>query len=138
MSPFSLFLRHLRGARGLKQSELARLLNYEGSYLSALERSQKGPPNTDFLTRLVRCLELNDEEQLALDEAVAMSKRQFSIPPQASEAEYRLINHLVSRLGSLNPVQIQLIELAIASIPNSVDSYCSAKQPTDHKGGRAM
>lgn len=138
MSPFSLFLRNLRGARGLKQSELARQLGYEGSYVSQLERSQKGPPNTDFLARLVRCLELNDEEQLALDEVVAMSKRQFSIPPQTSEAEYRLVNHLMSQLGSLNPVQIQLIELAMASVPNSAGSCCLAKQPTDHREGRAM
>lgn len=138
MSPFSLLLRHFRGARGLKQSDLARELGYEGSYVSQLERSQKGPPNTDFLARLVRCLELNDEEQLALDEAVAMSKRHFSIPPQTSEAEYRLVNHLMSQVGSLNPVQIQLIELAITSVRNNVDSCCSAKPPTDHREGRAM
>lgn len=113
-------------------------MGYEPSYVSALERSQKGPPTTDFIARLVRCLELNDEEQLALDEAIAMSKRQFSIPPQTSEAEYRLVNHLMSQLGSLNPVQIQLIELAMASVPNSANSCCLAKQPSDHKEGRAM
>jgi len=49
MSPFAIYLRKLRLRRGLKQKEMAYLLGYEQSYLSALERSVKGPPKQEFI-----------------------------------------------------------------------------------------
>jgi transcriptional regulator with XRE-family HTH domain len=113
MSPFSLFLRTLRFQRGLKQKELAVKLGYEPSYVSALERSEKGPPREDFILRLIRDLALNLDEGVTLDKALAASRRQLSLPATASIEEYQLIEMLRPQLGRLSPVQIQLIELAL-------------------------
>lgn len=121
LSPFSQFLRSLRIQRGLRQRELAERLGYEPSYLSALERSEKGPPREDFVRRLIRDLALNPDECAALDKALAASRRQLSLPATASIEEYQLIEMLRPQLGRLNPVQIQLIELAL-KMPEGVGS----------------
>lgn len=113
MSPFSRYLKELRINRGLRQKELAFKLGYEPSYISALERSEKGPPRQDFIERLIRGLDLDGEEQAALVAALKASKRQISLPTRASEREYALLHQLEPQLGKLNPLQIQLIELAL-------------------------
>lgn len=113
MSPFSQFLRAIRVRRGLQQRELAERLGYEPSYVSALERSEKGPPREDFIRRLVRGLALDPEECMALNKALAASHRQLSLPAKASIEEYKLIEMLRPQLGRLQPMQIQLIELAL-------------------------
>lgn len=113
MSPFSIFLKQLRLSRGYKQKELANHLGYEPSYLSALERSEKGPPRQDFVQRLIRGLELNENEQTELARTLKASRRQLSLPAQASESEYALLHRLAPHLGNLHPLQIQLIELVL-------------------------
>lgn len=113
MSPFSKTLKKLRQKRGLKQKGLAYELGYEPSYISALERSEKGPPRQDFIERLIRGLALDALEQAELAEALKASRRQISLPAKASEQEYGLLRKLEPQLGHLNPVQIQLIELAL-------------------------
>lgn len=113
MSPFALYLRKLRLHRGYKQKELAHLLGYEPSYLSALERGEKGPPKQDFVNRLIRGLALTEEEQVTLAQALKFSRRHISLPSRASEREYALLHELEPQLGHLNPLQIQLIELAL-------------------------
>lgn len=119
MSPFSRYLRALRIHRGLRQKELAHQLGYEPSYLSALERSEKGPPRQDFIRRLIRGLDLDEDEQALLAQALKASRRQISLPPRASEKEYALLHQLEPQLGSLLPVQIQLIELAL-QVPKTI------------------
>lgn len=113
MSPFSAYLRRLRLKRGLKQKEAALLLGYEQSYLSALERSAKGPPRQAFIKRLIRKLSLSPDEQAELVRALSQSKRHFSLPCDASAEEYELIQSLSPRLGQLLPVQITLIREAL-------------------------
>lgn len=113
MSPFSILLRQLRVRRGLKQKDLAHHLGYESSYLSALERSEKGPPRQDFIRRLIRGLELDEAEQAELARTLKASRRQVSLPARASEGEYALLHQLEPQLGHLHPLQIQLIELAL-------------------------
>lgn len=113
MSPFSRYLKELRISRGLRQKELAFKLGYEPSYISALERSEKGPPRQDFIERLIRGLDLDGDEQAALVAALKASKRQISLPTRASEREYALLHQLEPQLGKLNLLQIQLIELAL-------------------------
>ena len=49
MSPFSHFLHELRLRHQIRQSELAELLGYEQSYISALEIGAKGPPTEEFV-----------------------------------------------------------------------------------------
>ncbi|MDR1995638.1 helix-turn-helix transcriptional regulator [Azonexus sp.] len=125
MSPFSVILRGFRLARGFTQNELALRLGYEPSYISALERSEKGPPRQDFIQRLIRGLELNDTERANLAKALADSKRQISLPPKASEEEYQLIRALELQLGHLHPIQIQFINLALSLGNPSSEGCCS-------------
>lgn len=113
MSPFALYLRKLRLHRCYKQKELADLLGYEASYISALERDEKGPPKQDFVDRLIKGLTLTEEEQAELSEALRLSRRHISLPHKASFQEYTLIHQLEPQLGQLHPIQIQLIELAL-------------------------
>lgn len=114
MNPFAHFLKQIRGKRGYRQKELAHRLGYEPSYLSALERGEKGPPRRDFITRLIRGLSLDEEEQATLDEALKSSRRQFSIPRCASDTEFEMVHQLVPKLGNLKPLQIQLIQIALS------------------------
>ena len=136
MSPFSTYLRTLRRARGLRQVELAHLLGYEASYISALERSQKGPPRKEFIGRLIRGLKLDVSEEAALSQAIDASRRQISLPAQANEQEYALLRQLEPQLGRLHPVQIELIKLVLSmpeklqGISQVVYSSCSVHQTT--------
>lgn len=125
MSPFSIVLRKFRRARGLTQNGLGILLGYEASYISSLERSEKGPPRQDFIQRLIRGLTLTDDEQAELSKALSGSKRQISLPPKASEQEYQLIRALEPQLGHLRPVQIQFINLALSLGNPSSDGCCA-------------
>ncbi|MFA6310748.1 MAG: helix-turn-helix transcriptional regulator [Sterolibacterium sp.] len=131
MSPFSHFLKALRTRRGLRQKELAHHLGYEPSYLSALERSEKGPPRRDFIERLIKGLELNDEEIAELDRTLKESRRQLVLPVRASDEEYALARLLEPQLGRLMPMQIRLIELALR-IPESVLARSDAEGIARH------
>jgi len=122
MSPFSILLRQLRVSRRLKQKEMANRLGYEPSYISALERGNKGPPKQDFINRLIQGLQLTEEEQATLAQALRLSRRHFSLPSRASEREYTLLHQLEPQLGHLSPLQIQLIELAL-HIPAGQDHH---------------
>lgn len=126
MSPFSHYLKALRTRRGLRQKELAHHLGYEPSYLSALERSEKGPPRRDFIERLVKGLELSEQEIAELDRTLRDSRRQLVLPVRASDEEYALARLLEPQLGRLLPMQIRLIELALR-IPESVSVRCDAE-----------
>jgi len=113
MSPFAKYIRQLRIGHGYNQKSLAYHLGYEPSYISALERGQKGPPKQDFINRLTHGLQLTEEEQATLAQALRLSRRHISLPSQASEQEYILLHQLEPHLGHLSPLQIQLIELAL-------------------------
>lgn len=63
MSPFSHFLHELRLRHQIRQSELAELLGYEQSYISALEIGAKGPLTEEFVERLIVALSLPPSEQ---------------------------------------------------------------------------
>lgn len=103
MSPSSsTYLRTLRRARSLRQVKLAHLLCYETSYISALERSQKGPPHKDFIGRLIRGLKLDASEQAALSQAIEASRHQISLPAQVVEQEYALLYQLEPQGGYLS------------------------------------
>lgn len=134
MSPFAHFLKEIRGSRGYRQKDLAHNLGYEPSYLSALERGDKGPPRRDFILRLIRGLSLNQQEQAALEEALKSSRRQFSIPRCASDDEFQIVHQLVPKLGKLNSLQVQLIQIALSLPPFTGASQESARP----KQGGAM
>lgn len=113
MSPFAHFLLELRKQRRLNQREFAAQLGYEQTYISALERSRKGPPRPPFIERLIKVLNLTEAERQALTEALHRSKRQLTLPCEASLQEYDLIRALEPQLGQLTSTQIEIIKIAL-------------------------
>ena len=79
MSPFALLLHDLRIRSGLRQRVLAEQMGYETSYFSALEVGVRGPPPAEFVDRLIRALNLSEEEQKTVRRAAAASRRRFQI-----------------------------------------------------------
>lgn len=123
MSPFSQTLKAFRIRRGLRQSELATLVGYEQSYVSALELGIKGPPTEEFVEHLIVALNLSQAEQEALLEAVAASQRKINVPHEAPTEVFYLCHKLRQQIDHLHPVQIELITAALNlplnfSIPN--------------------
>jgi len=124
MSPFADQLKSFRIRRGLRQTELAELVGYEQSYVSALELGLKGPPTEEFVMKLVGVLKLSQEERFALSEVVAASQRKINIPPEAPAEIYWLCHKLRQQLGQLHPIQVELIETALSlplnfNLPNN-------------------
>lgn len=113
MSPFSTLLRELRVHEGLRQSELAKTLGYEQSYISALEIGTKGPPNIEFVTRLIHDLNLDATWQSRLWDSVEQSQRKVVLPASAPDAVYRFCSELRAALESLHPDQIELMRIAL-------------------------
>lgn len=137
MSPFSKFLVQIRKNRGLGQGQLARLLGYEQSYISALERSKKGPPRQDFIDRLIRGLGFTDDEKSELANALEKSRRQVRLPCSASFDEYRLIHELEPRLGQLSPAQIEIIR-QVLNLTSHSDSGADHRSHPHSREGKAM
>lgn len=109
MSPFSRYLVDLRRRLGVRQGELADLLGYDQSYLSALEIGQKGPPTPEFVDRLAKALELSEEEQRVLLATADASERKLTISPKADEEIYLLLRDLRDKLPQLSAAQIRVI-----------------------------
>lgn len=116
MSPFSQRLRLHRIRCGFRQKELAELLGYEQSYVSALELGLKGPPTDEFVRQLIAVLKLSHEDQETLNEAVAASQRKINIPTEAPTEIYWLFHKLRQQIDQLHPDQIVLIE-KVLSLP---------------------
>lgn len=85
MSPFAHFLHDLRMRRNVRQADLAELMGYEQSYISALEIGLKGPPTPEFLSRLVAALSLSPDEQAQLQLAADASQRKLVLDPDMPE-----------------------------------------------------
>jgi transcriptional regulator with XRE-family HTH domain len=109
MSPFSSLLRSIRISRGKCQSELADLIGYEQTYISALETGKKGPPNQEFVKRLINALYLSGEEVIYLNQSFEASNRKLIIDCNVQQEIYWLINDLRKNIDHLSPVQISLI-----------------------------
>lgn len=121
MSPFAHFLNDLRLKHQVRQVDLAELLGYEQSYISALELGLKNAPNGEFLAKLIRVLELSADEQARLHEAVAASERKLAIPADANRNLYYLMHGLRQQIDNLHPVQVELINTALSLKGSLVD-----------------
>jgi transcriptional regulator with XRE-family HTH domain len=121
MSPFSHFLHELRLRHQIRQSELAELLGYEQSYISALEVGIKGPPTEEFVQKLITTLALPPSAQLELKEAVAASDRKLSIPADSPPSHYRMLKELRDQFDNLHPLQVRLIQEALSMRGSLVD-----------------
>lgn len=93
----------------IRQGDLAELIGYEQSYVSALEVGIKGPPLPAFVDKLIKALELAPAEQERLHAAVAASQRKLVIDVDAPKEVYQLMAELQQRLQTLHPVQIRMI-----------------------------
>ena len=69
MSPFSQLLAETRRRHGLRQIDLAELLGYEQTYLSALEVGAKGPP-TAVMDRMLEAGDVVVAEGFVRNETV--------------------------------------------------------------------
>lgn len=133
MSPFSRYLVDLRRRLGVRQGELAKLLSYDQSYLSALEIGQKGPPTPEFVERLAKTLELSEEEQRVLFAAAEASERKLMISPKADEEVFLLLRDLRDKLPLLSAAQVRVMREVLRlhdpePAPCSISSRIRAKQ----------
>lgn len=121
MSPFARYLHDLRLRHGIRQTELAELVGYEQSYISALELGTKGPPNDEFVGKLVVSLQIPEAEQETLHEAIAASHRKLLLDPESSEEMFLLFKEFREQIHALHPVQIKMIRDALALKCSLVD-----------------
>jgi transcriptional regulator with XRE-family HTH domain len=113
MSPFSSILKTLRLNRDLLQKDAANLLGYEQSYISGLENGQKSPPKNDFIQKLIKTYQLNDQEQQMLSQSIEQSRLIYRLPKDASLESYLIFQALEKQITTLSQNQIQLIKIAL-------------------------
>ena len=113
MSPFATTLKILRLNRNLLQKDAADLLGYEQSYISGLENGQKSPPKNDFIKKLIKTYQLNDQEQQMLSEAIEQSRCIYKLPKNASKEAYLVFQALEKQITRLGRNEMQLIKIAL-------------------------
>lgn len=113
MNPFSMCLKEVRLARMLMQKEVANIIGYEQSYVSALETGAKGAPKKEFLNQIVNKLGLTDEEKTKLFLAAEKSKKVFKLPRNADIDVYELCYQFEQELPKLSKIQVELINLVL-------------------------
>ena len=109
VSPFSQFLHELRMRRNIRQAELADLLGYEQSYISALEVGLKGPPTEEFTGRLIQALSISQTEQHKLHAAIEASQRKLVIDSNAPPDVYWLLKDLRDEVPRISPTKVRMI-----------------------------
>lgn len=109
MSPFAHYLHELRLKHGIRQTELAELLGYEQSYISALEIGTKGPPTPEFLAKLARAFEMDDPERRELEQIAEASQRKLALDTESPQGLYWMLYELRQHVDKLHPAQVQMI-----------------------------
>ncbi len=109
MSPFSHYLYELRMRYDIRQCELAELLGYEQSYISALEVGLKGPPTDEFIERLIQSLSIPGPDQQKLRASAQASQRKLVIDTNAPPDIFWLLNDLRDGVNDLSPTQVRMI-----------------------------
>lgn len=113
MSPFSHFLHELRMRHEIRQAELAEMLGYEQSYISALEIGIKGPPTPEFVGKLIAALALSEDEQNEVRDAVDASQRKLVLEPDTPRDVYWMLKDLREQVNALHPIQLKMIRDAL-------------------------
>lgn len=109
MSPFSNLLYSLRMKHGVRQVDLAELIGYDQTYISAVESSLKGVPGDDFITRVADALSLTEQERQELFLAADASQRKLVIDLDTPEEAYWLLKDLRDHFRTLSSLQIRMI-----------------------------
>lgn len=110
MSPFAHYLHDLRISRQIRQCDLAEMIGYDQSYVSALEVGLKSPPPSEFVERLITALALSSEDAASARREAEASQRRLVLDAKMPEDVYRLIHALRGRVGRLQPTQISMIQ----------------------------
>ena len=119
MSPFANLLGDLRNRRGMRQKDLADLLGYEQSYISAMEVGTKGTPTIEFISKMSQRLNIDEAEKKELELAIARSDRKVVLPVNASQKLYELFYELRLAVDQLLPSQIEMM-LRILRLPQDL------------------
>lgn len=85
------------------------MIGYEQGYISGIEIGRKGPPNEEFIDKLIAALNLDPNEQSALRKAVKESERRYTLPQEVPVNVYRMMHELWLDVENLHPVQIRMI-----------------------------
>jgi transcriptional regulator with XRE-family HTH domain len=109
MNPFANYLHTARISRGIRQTDLANILGYEQTYISALEVGKNGPPTEVFIKRLIEVFGLTVEESNVLRQTVEASKCKLTLDKDLHQDVFWMVHDLRERLPELSAVQIQLI-----------------------------
>lgn len=110
MTPFGERLEQIRRSRGLKQVELAELIDVKASYVSVLERGFKGAPSKFVLKKIIDKLKLSEKEKSLLLHDAAITDFSFKIPPGTTRSEFELLHKLKEHLGSLSDQQVLVMK----------------------------
>lgn len=110
MTPFGERLEQIRRSRGLKQVELAELIDVKASYVSVLERGFKGAPSKFVLKKIIEKLKLSEKEKSLLLYDAAITDFSFKIPPGTTRSEFELLHKLKKHLGSLSDQQVLVMK----------------------------
>lgn len=134
MSPFALLLRDLRLSRKLRQSELAVLVGYDQTYISALEIDLKGPPTPEFVEKLIGALTLQPEDAAHVRRIARASRRRYRLEGEAPEHVFHLLDHLFEKLPSVTLAQTRVIRevLNMAQPPDSEATRTARRKDANH------
>ncbi|MGV3581263.1 MAG: helix-turn-helix domain-containing protein [Methylophilus sp.] len=120
MSPFALQIRKIRTARKLQQKTMAEIIGCEPSYISALERDAKVPPQRENLLQLLKKLNLSIEEETDLLVAAEKSKRSIRLPLKASKLFFEIFHELEKQMTSIDDDQLLIIGLGLKLSSNEI------------------
>jgi transcriptional regulator with XRE-family HTH domain len=110
---------------GIRQSELAALIGYDQTYISALEIGTKGPPPREFVHRVIEALKLSEADQEQLRVAVSASQPKLVIDRDSPQEVFWMVSRLRERLPRLHPTQIRMI----TDIVDFPDALAEASRP---------
>lgn len=98
--------------REIRQVELAEMLGYEQSHISALEVGVR-VPNSEFVEKLITTLGMTTAEGQEVRRIAKASDRKLALNPETPEEVYWLIEDLRDQVDCLHPVQIKMIRDAL-------------------------
>lgn len=111
MNPFSIKLKALRESRRVMQKTLAIELGVGSTYLSALEKGRKSPPqNNSFFEKLQIHLDLSEEETEELKRLAIATEALGPLATSASLLQLEVAVNFAECLVLLQPKQIRAIQ----------------------------
>lgn len=110
-------------------------MGYDQGYISGLELGRKGPPTKEFVAKLIKAMDLDENAQATLHQSVEDSQRRYVLPGDTSTEIYKMIRKLWEELDNLEPAQIRAITeiLSIEGKKNSAPRARAGQAPTNEQ-----